>query len=88
MAKKIQVIVIGCGNMGSSHARSYNSLDGFDIVALVDRDPNNREALAVELGSIDQFDDIDTALAIKKPDAVAICTYPDSHATLTEKALK
>lgn len=87
MSSKIQVIVVGCGNMGSSHARSYHSLDGFDLIGLVDRLPDNRDRLSEELGGIDQFDDLDTALAVKKPDAVAICTYPDSHAALAEKAL-
>ena len=28
MNKKVKVIVIGCGNMGSSHARAYHKLAG------------------------------------------------------------
>ncbi len=88
MSKKVSIIVVGCGNMGSSHARAYHKLEGFDLVGLVDKNPVIRENLSDELGGIDQFDDFDTALAAKKPDAVAVCTYPGTHAELTIKALK
>ena len=33
MGKSLKVLVIGCGNMGSSHARAYHKLDGFEVVA-------------------------------------------------------
>lgn len=88
MSNKVRIIVVGCGNMGSSHAKAYHKLDGFDLVGLVDNNPEIREKLSEELGGIDQFDDFDTALVIKKPDAVAICTYPGTHAELTIKALE
>ena len=88
MEDKISVIVVGCGNMGSSHARAYHKLDGFDLVGLVDKNPEIRDRLSEELGGIDQFDDFDTALMAKKPAAAAICTYPGTHAELTLKALE
>ena len=88
MNKKVKVIVIGCGNMGSSHARAYHKLAGFDLVGLVDMNPKNRVRLSEELGGIDQFDDFDTALMSAKPDAVSVCTYPGTHAELTLKALE
>ena len=88
MSDKIKVVVVGCGNMGSSHARSYNKLAGFDLVGLVDKNPEIRDLLSEELGGIDQFDDFDTALVAKNPDAVAVCTYPGSHAELTIKAIE
>ena len=34
--KKIRVLVIGCGNMGSSHARAYHNLEQFELVGIVD----------------------------------------------------
>lgn len=74
--------------MGSSHARAYHKLDGFDLVGLVDVNTEIRERLSEELGGVDQFDDFDTALAAKKPDAVAVCTYPGTHAELTLKAFE
>ena len=88
MHKKVSVIVVGCGNMGSSHARAYHQLEGFDLIGLVDKNPEVMNKLSEELGGIDQFEDIDTALEAKKPVAVAVCTYPGTHAELTLKALE
>ena len=88
MSDKVSIIVVGCGNMGSSHARAYHKLKGFELVGLVDKNAAIREKLSEELGGIDQFDDFDTALAVKKPNAVAVCTYPGTHAALTIKALE
>ena len=88
MDKKVSVIVVGCGNMGSSHARAYHQLEGFDLIGLVDKNPEIMNKLSEELGGIDQFEDFDTALEAKKPDAVAVCTYPGTHAELTLKALE
>lgn len=88
MNKKIRVIVIGCGNMGASHARAYYKLEGFELVGLVDRNPGKRNILAGEVGNPAQFDDFDTALKTIKPNAVSICTFPETHAEFTIKALK
>ncbi len=87
MNNKIRVIVVGIGNMGKSHALAYYKTPGFELVGFVDRLPEKREALSTELGGIPQFDDFDTALAAAKPDAVCICTYPDTHAELARKSL-
>ncbi len=59
MADKTKVIVIGCGNMGSSHARTYKMLDGFELVGLVNRTPPKRDKLAAELGVTALFDNLD-----------------------------
>jgi predicted dehydrogenase len=88
MSKKIRVIVVGCGNMGSSHARAYHRLGGFELVGLVDAYPAAREKLADELGGVAQFDDFETALAATRPDAVAVCTYPDTHARLAIRSME
>ena len=37
MSKKIRVLVIGCGNMGASHATAYHNHEGFEICGLVSR---------------------------------------------------
>ncbi len=88
MTNKIKTIVAGCGNMGSSHARAYHNLNGFQLTGLVDTNVSNREKLSAELGGIPQFDDIDKALSSTKPDAVAICTYPETHASIAVKSLR
>ncbi|MFK5974657.1 MAG: Gfo/Idh/MocA family oxidoreductase [Flavobacteriaceae bacterium] len=84
---KIKILVVGCGNMGTSHARAYHQLDGFEIVGLVSRKPESREKISQELGGYPTFDNFEKALATTKPDAVSINTYPDTHATYIRAAL-
>ncbi|MFD0799676.1 Gfo/Idh/MocA family protein [Maribacter chungangensis] len=84
---KIRVLVVGCGNMGTSHARAYHQLADFEIVGLVSRKPESREKLAAELGGYPTFGDYEKALAETKPDAVSINTYPDTHADYIRAAL-
>jgi predicted dehydrogenase len=83
----IRILVVGCGNMGTSHARAYHNLAPFEIVGLVSRTAKSREKLSAELGGYPTFGDYKTALAETKPDAVSINTYPDTHAAYIRSAL-
>ena len=85
--KKLKVLVAGCGNMGSSHARAYHQLTDFEIVGLVSRGPESREKLSKELGGLPTFSDFDKALTETKPDVVSINTYPETHAEYAKKSL-
>jgi predicted dehydrogenase len=84
----LRVIVIGCGNMGSSHARAYARLEGFDLVGLVDRDTERAGRLDAELGNPSVFTDLETAILQVKPHLVCVCTYPDTHHALVMQCLK
>jgi len=85
---KIKILVVGCGNMGTSHARAYHQMEGFQIVGLVSREPESREKLSQELGGYPTFDNYETALKETSPEAVSINTYPDTHAAYIRIALK
>jgi len=75
----IRILVVGCGNMGASHAKAYHDLEGFEIVGLVARG-DSKSKLNVELGSeYPLFESYEFALEQTKPDAVCIATYPDTH---------
>jgi len=84
---KIKVLVVGCGHMGTSHARAYHQMEGFTIVGLVSRKPESRERLSEELGGYPTFGDYAAALEEAKPDAVSINTYPDTHSEYIQMAL-
>ncbi|MEN7548500.1 Gfo/Idh/MocA family oxidoreductase [Rapidithrix thailandica] len=88
MEKKVRVLVVGCGNMGASHARAYHKMEGFELVGLVSRSPKSRQALTEELGSVEGFNSIEEALEKTQPDAVNISTYPDTHAEYVRKSLE
>ena len=87
MKDKLKVLVVGCGNMGTSHARAYHHLADFEIVGLVSRGPSSRETLSKELGGLPTFGDFDTALKTTRPDVVSINTYPETHAEYATKSL-
>lgn len=84
----IRVLIVGCGNMGASHARAYHRLNEFEIAGVVSRGPESRGRLSKELGGTDQFGNFEDALALTKPDAVCISTYPGTHAEYTIKSLE
>ncbi|MEX0906510.1 MAG: Gfo/Idh/MocA family oxidoreductase [Balneolaceae bacterium] len=84
----LNVLVVGCGNMGTSHARAYHKLNDFNIAGVVSRGPESRERLSSELGGLAMFDNYETALDETKPDAVCISTYPGTHAEYAIKALE
>ena len=88
MAAPVRVLVVGCGHMGTSHARAYEAIDGFELAGVVSRGAASRQKLLETLG-VDrpQFSDFATALAATRPDAVSINTYPDTHAAYTLQAL-
>ncbi|MEE9374101.1 MAG: Gfo/Idh/MocA family oxidoreductase [Saprospiraceae bacterium] len=88
MPEKLKVLVVGCGNMGTSHARAYHQLEDFEIVGLVSRGPASREKLSAELGGLPMYGDFDEALDKSKPDVVSINTYPETHAEYAIKSLK
>ena len=88
MSKKLKVLVVGCGNMGTSHARAYHQLPDFEIVGLVSRGPDSRNRLSKELGGLPTFGDFETALKQSQPDVVSINTYPETHAEYATKSLK
>jgi predicted dehydrogenase len=86
MSKPLRVLVVGCGNMGSSHARAYHADPGFEVAGVVDSAAAPRRALAEALGGVAAFDDCERALEAARPDCVSVCTYPDTHAALTLRA--
>lgn len=89
MSARLRVLVVGCGNMGTSHARAYRTLAAdFEIVGLVSRQPASRERLSTELGGLPTFADFENAYAATRPDVVSINTYPDTHAAIARTALR
>jgi predicted dehydrogenase len=86
--EKIKILVVGCGNMGASHAKAYHDFPEFEIVGLVSRG-NSKVALQQSLGSnYCLFEDYEEALVATKPDAVCISTYPDTHEEYAIKAFE
>jgi predicted dehydrogenase len=86
--KPVRILVVGCGNMGASHATAYHHHNSFEICGLVSKG-NSKESLNAKLGAkYACFDDYEKALEATKPDAVCISTYPDTHESFAIRALE
>jgi predicted dehydrogenase len=86
--KKLRVLVVGCGNMGASHAMAYHLLEEVEICGLVSTG-KSKELLNEQLGGIYAlYNDYEEALTKEKPDAVCISTYPDTHERFAIKAFE
>lgn len=86
--KTVRVLVIGCGNMGASHALAYDALDGFEVCGLVARGDSKARLNARLRSPVPLFDDVSVALHEVRPDAVCIASYPDSHEAFALKAIE
>ena len=71
---RLNVLVAGCGHMGTSHARAYHAMEEFNIVGLVSRSPASRERLSRELGGYPTFAPVRNGIA-GYPTGCRICQY-------------
>lgn len=85
---KLRVLVVGAGNMGTSHAQAYHSMDGFEICGIV-AIGDSKDILNEKLGgTYAVFEDFGEALNATRPDAVCVATYPDTHESFATAALE
>ena len=77
--KPIRVLVVGCGNMGASHALAYHGMADFEICGLVSTGKSKEVLNAALGGGYALYSNYADALEQTKPDAVCIATYPDTH---------
>lgn len=75
----LRVLIVGCGNMGASHAMAFHQMPGAKICGIVSTG-KSKELLNEKLGGGHLlFSDYQEALNATDPDAVCISTYPDTH---------
>ncbi len=91
IAKKkgaLRVLVVGVGNMGASHARAYDKIEGFELAGLCARRIAKRADLPARWSNVPRFADYGEALERLKPDVVSINTWPDTHADYAIRAFE
>ncbi len=76
-SKPIRVAVIGAGNMGKNHIRTYAGIDEVELLAVADIDPEAKN-LAGEYG-INFYTDYIEMLNVEKPDAVSVVVPTPLH---------
>ncbi len=88
LIKPLRVLVVGCGNMGTSHAMAYHTMEGFEICGLVSKG-KSKEILNAKLGNrYTLYNSMEEAMKSTRPDAVCISTYPDTHEEFALQAIK
>ncbi len=80
MTKPLNVLIVGVGEMGLSHALAYRAIEGWNIAGMVIRDPARQRLIAGQFPGVVIYNDFTRALSESKADAVSINTYPDTHA--------
>lgn len=88
MNSPIRILIVGCGNMGASHAAAYHHMPEFEICGLVARGDSKVKLNNSLNAEYPLFEDFEKALTETKPDAVCISTYPDTHEQFALMALE
>lgn len=81
----LRVLVVGCGLMGSLHARAVRGCARAEVCGVVDRDPAVAAVLGTELG-VPAHTDLHRAIAETRPDAVVVATPDPAHRAVAEVA--
>ena len=90
MPKTLTAVLVGCGGISNDWLTAIATLDGLDLVGLVDL----REEVAMEKAEAYELDDIFVgtdlaeALAQTSPDMVFNCTVPSAHTPVAVEALR
>jgi len=90
MAKKIRVVLVGCGGMSGRWLEVSKGLSEVEIVGLVDIREEAARGKVERFGLQDAMigTDMKSVLDQTAPDVVFDCTVPEAHAGVTLEALK
>ena len=88
MGDELRVGLIGCGGLGSSHAKNVDEIQGAKLVSVCDFYRDSADRLAGELvGKPIAYSDPEEMLAKQNLDAVLIVTPNDTHRKISVDAL-
>ncbi|NLL83590.1 MAG: Gfo/Idh/MocA family oxidoreductase [Lentisphaerae bacterium] len=85
--KKLNVAIIGCGAIGSTHAQHYSKSPYGKLTAFVDIIPERARSFAEQYGG-EAYEDYRKMLKDPSIDAVSVCLPNVLHAPVTIAALK
>jgi predicted dehydrogenase len=82
--KKIRTAVVGVGYLGRFHAQKYAQIEGCELIAVVDSNPEARERVAAELGARALPD---PRMLLGEADAVSVATPTATHFGIARELL-
>ncbi|RKN62873.1 Gfo/Idh/MocA family protein [Paenibacillus ginsengarvi] len=86
--KTIQVGIIGCGNLGKTHADCIAQIEGMEIRAYCDVFEQNAQKLLAQYGGDYATTDVDRFFSDPLIDAIYVTTQHDTHAEYSIRALE
>lgn len=84
MTGQYRAAIIGCGGISHPHATAIGAVEGVELVAAADISQPTLQAFGARHGVDRIYTDAEEMLATEQPDLVVICTWPHTHADLTE----
>jgi predicted dehydrogenase len=88
MSEKVRVGVIGVGQIGKGHVRTYQVIPEADVVAICDLCEEEAERVAAQFNVPDIYLDYHDLLARDDIDAVDVCLHNRLHRPVTVDALQ
>jgi len=85
--EKLRIGVIGAGSISDLHLQSYANHPGVEIYAICDLNEGRAKEKAGKYGASMTFTDYRELLALPEVDAVSVCTWNDTHASIAAAAL-
>ncbi|MDZ7729173.1 MAG: Gfo/Idh/MocA family oxidoreductase [Dehalococcoidia bacterium] len=79
MDRPLRAAVIGLGSMGANHARVLGSMDGVELAAVVDADPERLAAVTSGRSGVIGYTDHNAMLAEVRPDMVCVVVPTRLH---------
>lgn len=83
MATGYRVGVIGCGNIAQRHAKAYQSVPGFDLVAGAEPNAETAQVFQENFAIPAMYADPEEMLQKESLDVVSVCTWHGLHAPQT-----
>jgi predicted dehydrogenase len=84
--RTVRTGLIGCGNIGPTHAAALAALPESEFVAICDMDEGRARKLAAEYGAPRIFTDMHDLFRSGAVDAICVCTPHPSHAAIVAAA--
>ena len=79
----LKVAVIGCGGIGRTHCNAWKTVEGAELVAVVDMNEEKAKAAAADFGC-KWYTSLDDLTGV---DAVSVVTPPAAHYPVVKAAL-
>ena len=88
MSDKVQIGIIGVGQIGKSHLRRYREIEAIEVVAVADVNESELERVAGEYAIPNTYTDFRDLLARDDIQAVDVCMHNNLHAPATIAGLE